>query len=190
MIERAAARPNLHYQVGVAEELPFAAGEFDLVSVGSAMHWFDQRRFYAECRRVLLPGGLLAVYNDHFTTHMEGVAAFHRWMRVGFGNRYPALRGMKDIDQPCAIAAGFEISQASSFNHQVSFFRDDLITYLLTRSTTLAAIHAGKATAASIAAWLQDELRPFLPDGVAGKFIFKCNLWLLRCSPSIASRGE
>ena len=94
MIARAAGGANVEYKVGVAEQLPFAAGEFDLVTAGSALHWFDQRRFFGECRRVLLACGVVAVYNDHFTTHMEGSPAFHRWMRVGVGNRYPPVRGL------------------------------------------------------------------------------------------------
>jgi ubiquinone/menaquinone biosynthesis C-methylase UbiE len=34
----------------------------DLVTVGQALHWFDLDHFYAEVKRVLRPGGLLAVW--------------------------------------------------------------------------------------------------------------------------------
>jgi len=184
MLDRAAPCPNVRYQLGVGEQLNFGAGEFPLISVGSALHWFDQDRFFAECRRVLSQEGLLAVYNDHFTTHMEGVASFHRWMRVGFGNRFPVpRRGMRDIDESKAVAAGFQIAQRSAFNHLVPLSLDDLIAYLLTRSNTLAAIHAGRTTTAGVSDWLREQLSPFLPDRVTGSFLFKCNLWLLRAAP-------
>ena len=38
MLDCAPAHPNISYQLAVAEQLDFAAGTFDLVSVGSALH--------------------------------------------------------------------------------------------------------------------------------------------------------
>jgi SAM-dependent methyltransferase len=75
MLSHAAVRPNISYQLGFAEQLDFAAGEFDLVSVGSALHWFDQDRFFAQCQKVMAPTALLAVYNDHLTAHMQPALA-------------------------------------------------------------------------------------------------------------------
>jgi SAM-dependent methyltransferase len=37
----------------------------DLVTVASAIHWFDLDAFYAEVRRVIRPGGLLAAWTYH-----------------------------------------------------------------------------------------------------------------------------
>ena len=103
MLNQAPAHPNVCYRLGFAEELIAEldpeAGKFDLVSAGSALHWFDQERFYAQCHEVLAEAGLLAIYNDHFTTHMEGSVACKRWMRTRFAKRFPPpRRGMRDID--------------------------------------------------------------------------------------------
>jgi ubiquinone/menaquinone biosynthesis C-methylase UbiE len=65
MLKHASLRPNIAYQLGVAERLDFGAGEFDLVSAGSALHWFDQDRFFAQCQKVLAPAGLLAVHRPY-----------------------------------------------------------------------------------------------------------------------------
>ncbi|HXH81850.1 MAG TPA: class I SAM-dependent methyltransferase [Candidatus Tectomicrobia bacterium] len=47
---------------GRAEALPFAAGAFDLVTIGYALrHVADLGQAFAECRRVLRPGGRLLV---------------------------------------------------------------------------------------------------------------------------------
>jgi predicted methyltransferase MtxX (methanogen marker protein 4) len=67
----------------------------------------------------------------------------------------------------------------------VPFSRAEFIAYLLTRSNTLAAIHSGRESHESIVDWLEEELSPIVPDGITGSFIFKCNLWFLRKSPSI-----
>ena len=166
-------------------ELDPEAGKFDLVSAGSALHWFDQERFYAQCREVLAEPGLLAIYNDHFTAHMEGSVACKRWMRTRFAKRFPPpRRGMRDIDLLQAAESGFTVAHHSSFSHVVPFTREEMIAYLLTRSNTLAVLARGGQTQASVADWLDRELAPIVPDGATGEFIFKCNLWVLRQSDS------
>jgi SAM-dependent methyltransferase len=63
-ISNATAHERIHYRVVPAEASGFEDSAFDLVSVAQALHWFDRRRFFAEARRVLKPGGLLAVYGS------------------------------------------------------------------------------------------------------------------------------
>ena len=181
MLDQAPAHPKICYRLGCAEQLGFEAGKFDLVSAGSALHWFDQERFYGQCREVLAEAGLLAIYNDHFTAHMEGSVACKRWMRTRFAKRFPPpRRGMRDIDLLQAARSGFTVAHHSSFSHLVPFTREELIAYLLTRSNTLALLARGDQTPASVSDWLDRELAPIVPDGTTGSFIFKCNLWVLR----------
>ncbi|TAE23515.1 MAG: class I SAM-dependent methyltransferase [Cytophagales bacterium] len=59
-LEQAPALPNIRYQVSRAEQTPFAEGQFDLVTVGQALHWFDVEAFHREVRRVLKLGGVVA----------------------------------------------------------------------------------------------------------------------------------
>lgn len=60
----AAARPadKVHFAVEPAERCSLEDACADLVTVGQALHWFDLDGFYAEVRRVLRPGGMLAVW--------------------------------------------------------------------------------------------------------------------------------
>ncbi len=60
-LKNAAQKPNIRYQLGRAESTNFPDQLFDLVTVGQAAHWFDFEQFYPEVRRVLKPGGLLAL---------------------------------------------------------------------------------------------------------------------------------
>ncbi len=45
----------------LAEDLPAGDDSFDLVTVANALHWFDPKAAYEEIRRVIAPGGHLAV---------------------------------------------------------------------------------------------------------------------------------
>ena len=59
-IASATAHPRVHYAVEPAEACSLPARSVDLVCIAQALHWFDHATFYAEVRRVLKPGGLIA----------------------------------------------------------------------------------------------------------------------------------
>lgn len=61
-IAQAVPRPGIEYRVAPAEASGLAGGSADLVTVAQAAHWFEFERFYAEVRRVLSPGGAVALW--------------------------------------------------------------------------------------------------------------------------------
>jgi SAM-dependent methyltransferase len=54
--------PSLEVSDGTAEALPFDPGSVAAVFVGNAFHHFDREAAFAELRRVLEPGGVLALF--------------------------------------------------------------------------------------------------------------------------------
>jgi len=83
----AAAAPRVMYVAATAERLPVADRSVSLVAAAQAFHWFDFERFHAECRRVLVPAGVVAAWTyekfrvddavdaviDHFYSEVVGV---------------------------------------------------------------------------------------------------------------------
>lgn len=59
-ISQAAQSERIAYAVEPAERVSLGDGTTDLVLAAQALHWFDLELFYAEARRVLKPGGILA----------------------------------------------------------------------------------------------------------------------------------
>jgi len=53
--------PNVRYSVQPAEQTTFADASFNLITVAQAIHWFNFDAFYADAKRLLKPGGMLAV---------------------------------------------------------------------------------------------------------------------------------
>ena len=55
---------NVFYKLGSAESVSslVTKDSVDLITVGTALHWFDIDTFYEECLKILKPGGTLAVY--------------------------------------------------------------------------------------------------------------------------------
>lgn len=61
-IAHAQAHPGVEYRTAQAESSGLDSASVDLVSVAQAAHWFDLDAFYREVRRVLRPGGVLALW--------------------------------------------------------------------------------------------------------------------------------
>lgn len=61
-IDNAFPAKNIFYSVAGEENTEFQDNQFDLVTVGQALHWFNRQGFYREVRRTVKPGGLLAVW--------------------------------------------------------------------------------------------------------------------------------
>jgi SAM-dependent methyltransferase len=61
-IANAEAHPRVAYRVAPAENSGLPTQSASLVTVAQALHWLNLPTFYAEARRVLLPGGLIAVW--------------------------------------------------------------------------------------------------------------------------------
>ena len=93
--------PRLRYAATLAEQAGVRSGSADLVTVAQALHWLDLDPFYREARRVLVPGGVLAVWTygrhwvdggaidevlAHFYTEVVGPywPPERRWVEAGY----------------------------------------------------------------------------------------------------------
>lgn len=56
---------RIEYRCAPAEDVELVAGSVDLISVATAIHWFDLPRFYSRAREALAPGGILAAWTYH-----------------------------------------------------------------------------------------------------------------------------
>jgi SAM-dependent methyltransferase len=61
-IAQAVAPPNVHFAIEPGERCSLADASVDVVCVAQALHWFERNAFFAECARVLRPGGVLAAW--------------------------------------------------------------------------------------------------------------------------------
>ena len=61
-IKNAKPHPGIEYRVAPSEDSGLENAAVDLVTAAAAVHWFDHGRFYAEVKRVLKPGGIIAVW--------------------------------------------------------------------------------------------------------------------------------
>lgn len=133
-IEHGILHPGVRYRVSPAEHTPFADESFDLITVATAVHWFEQGQFYREAGRVLKPGGVLAVWTyglfeinaeiDEIVLHefMPPIDPF--WAE---GNRL-VMNGYRDLTLP------FDEIGTPSFSMHAGWTLEQLSAYLRTWS--------------------------------------------------------
>jgi SAM-dependent methyltransferase len=61
-IAQARGPANVTFSVEPGETCTLPDASIDAVCVAQALHWFDRPRFFAECTRVLKPGGVLIAW--------------------------------------------------------------------------------------------------------------------------------
>lgn len=48
--------------MGTSERINVADASVDLLTTAQAAHWFDLEKFYVELKRILRPGGVVAIW--------------------------------------------------------------------------------------------------------------------------------
>lgn len=115
-----------------------------LVTVGQALHWFALDEFFAEVRRVLVPGGIFAAFAyvhssvspelDAVTRHYHDVTVWEHWAP----EHHIIREGYRTLDLPLneVAAPEFEIRTSMTLAQYAGFFR--------TWSSTQRMIKAGR----------------------------------------------
>lgn len=97
-LDHASKASNIHYSCQRAEKTTFQDHSFALITVGQAAHWFDLPRFFEETKRVLQPGGLMAMWTyDLVRTEVNEIdQAIHHFYTQIVGEYWDAERSLVD----------------------------------------------------------------------------------------------
>ncbi len=181
MLAHTAKHPKIQYQKCDAVNLPFADNSFDLITVGLAMHWFDQPAFLKEARRVLGPGGWLVIYNNEFKNEMKGVPAFTNWFENSYLVRYPNPQRKNELAFNEKLAGdGFEFLSKGEFTNDIEMNQEQFVAYLESQSNIIAKVEQGSERIENVEKWLFDSTREFFENINSGTLLFTGGIWYLR----------
>ena len=161
-IEAAPAHPRVEYRVAAAEASGLADACCDLVTVAQALHWFDFDRFYAEARRVLKPGGVLAAWTYQLLRAEPGIdAVFADYYGRVLASWWPAERKWVDEGYRTLPFPFAEIT-APAFEIRLQWTLEDLLAYLRTWTATR---YLSQAESRDPTLPLGEVLRPLWGEG-------------------------
>lgn len=136
-IANAVGPDNVSFGVAMAEQSGLAASSVDLVTVAQALHWFDRGAFFQEVRRVLKPGGILAVWTYNLLKIENDIdLIINKFDQDIIGLYWPPERQLVR-DEYGTIDFPFGEIAMPAFNMELSWQLDDLLGYLGTWSSVV-----------------------------------------------------
>jgi SAM-dependent methyltransferase len=135
-LEKAFTHERVEYRLAPSEKSGLPYESIDLVTAAAAVHWFDHDVFYAEVKRVLRPGGIIAVWTYCENDVDELVDPhLHELERGILGSYWPKESALvhgkyKDLPFP------FELIDAPVFKCEIDWDLPQLLAYLFTWSAT------------------------------------------------------
>ena len=137
-LREAVWHPRIAYRVAQAESAPFAERSVDLVTVAQALHWFHIDAFFTEVRRVLVPGGLLAVWRYGLLSVSPPVDELIGYLyREVLGDYWPPERRLVESGYD-GLKLPFERMAVPAFSMSAHWCLPQLLGYLGTWSAVRA----------------------------------------------------
>jgi SAM-dependent methyltransferase len=101
-IAQASGPSNVTFAVEPGERCGLPDASVDAVCVAQALHWFDRETFFAECERVLRPGGVLVAWGYQDIVVPPALEAANAGLQDAIREDWPPERALID-----AAYAGF-----------------------------------------------------------------------------------
>ncbi|MFC7302206.1 class I SAM-dependent methyltransferase [Cognatiluteimonas weifangensis] len=102
-IAQACGPGNVAFAVERGERCSLDTASVDAVCVAQALHWFEREAFFAQCARVLRPGGVLVAWGYQDIVVPAPLAAANAALQAAIRPYWPAERALVD-----AAYAGFD----------------------------------------------------------------------------------
>lgn len=129
-VANAFARDNVAYRVAPVEQVGLPDQVVDLVTVAQALHWFDREVFFKEVRRILRPGGVIAVWSYNRLQISERIDAVVEYLYTGLlGSCWPPERQLVE-EGYLGIEFPFDELETPEFHMEACWTLAQLTGYL------------------------------------------------------------
>ena len=141
-IESAFPHERIVYRAEPSEKTSIPTNSVDLITVGTAVHWFDFDPFYAEVRRVGKSDAILAVWTYHLVSIAPEIDRWlERFYRVTLAGYWPER--IRYLDQRYeTLPFPFEEIRPPEFEMETAWSLDNLVGFLASWSAVKKLVEA------------------------------------------------
>jgi len=157
----AALAPSADFAVATAEAIPLDDGTVDLITAAGSLNYANLDLFFPEALRVLLPHGVVVVYDFSPGRSFRNAAGLDEWF-AGFYDRFPPpVQEARELS-PEILAqtnCGFRVCTHRRFEIGIPMTFEAYVNYVMTETNIAAAVRDG-APLSEIRSWCARTLEP------------------------------
>jgi ubiquinone/menaquinone biosynthesis C-methylase UbiE len=150
------------FVAGAAEAIPLRHGSVDLITAAGSLNYADVERFFDEAARVLVPDGVIVVYDFSPGRSFRDGGGLEEWF-AEFIRRYPWPPHEARELNPAILASIAALTYSEEFAIALPLSRAFYIDYMMTETNVAAAVRRGTPPE-EIRRWCADSLAAFWSD--------------------------
>jgi SAM-dependent methyltransferase len=153
--------PSAEFVVGAAEAIPLRDRTVDLITAAGALNYANLDLFFPEAARVLMPHGVLMVYDFSPGKSFRNTSSLDEWF-TSFHRRYPPpSHEARDIS-PAILSelnSGFSVHTQQHFEIAITLTPEFYLDYVMTETNVASAVRSG-VPYGQIKSWCAKTLAP------------------------------
>ena len=153
--------PSADFVTGTAEAIPLSDHVVDLISAAGSLNYANLDLFFPEAARVLMPDGVLVVYDFSVGRSFRNADSLDEWFSF-FRGRYPPPSDEAETLSPDILNqlnSGFRMRSHQHFEIGLMLRPDFYVDYILTETNVAAAMRNG-VPHSEIRSWCAETLAP------------------------------
>jgi SAM-dependent methyltransferase len=153
--------PSADFLVGSAEAIPLCSRAVDLITAAGSLNYANLDLFFPEAARVLMPDGILLVYDFSAGRSFRNGTSLDDWFS-SFHQRYPPPENEARELSPAILAelsSGFHIDAHCQFEIGITLAPEFYLDYVMTETNVAAAVRSG-VPQSEIKSWCGGTLAP------------------------------
>lgn len=161
-----------------AENTEIFQEPYDIVTAAGVINWVDKKTFLEAMHRVMVPDGLLLIYDFELSDLMKDGDSYTYWYRNIYLQEFPRPPRNEKVWTQEDVGKNFVMRKQVNYQMGYEFSLDEFICFMMIQSNVNIQIEEGKKKANEVHSWMQKTLQPVFKNSTETLF-FKGYSWYI-----------